>query len=152
MYRVGRIGELDVGETLLLCSSVIIALQSRSVIGRSAMANAAKLPADMDNSAQSREENFTEHQDAESIIEAWGGVECVRTVLEDHQVMSGEFWAAYSFLLEQHPDKWIAWGKEGVVGVSDSQDGLLREMKSKNLTAKDVMVEYLDTDPKAYIL
>ena len=118
-----------------------------------AMANAAKLlPADMDNSAQSREENFAEHRDAESIIEAWGGVECVRAVLKDHQVMSGEFWAAYSFLLEQHPDKWIAWGKEGVVGVSDSQDGLLREMKSKNLTAKDVMVEYLDTDPKVYIL
>ena len=152
MYGIGRIGELDVGETLLLCSSVIIALQSRSVIGRSAMANAAKLPADMDNSAQSREENFTEHQDAESIIEAWGGVECVRTVLKNHQIMSGEFWAAYASLLEQHPDKWIAWGKEGVVGLSDSQDGLLREMRSKNLTAKDVMVEYLDTDPKVYIL
>ena len=89
MYRVGRIGELDVGETLLLCSSVIIALQSRSVIGRSAMANAAKLPADMDNSAQSSEEDFTEHQDAETIIEAWGGVESVRTVLKDHQVIPG---------------------------------------------------------------
>ena len=144
--------ELDVGETLLLCLSDIIALQIRSVIGRSAMANAAKLPTDMDNSAQSSEEDLTEHRDAETIIEAWGGVECVRTVLKDHQVMSGEFWAAYSSLLNQHPDKWIAWGKEGVVGVSDSQDGLLREMKSKNLTAKDVMVEYLDTDPKVYIL
>ena len=144
--------ELDVGETLLLCLSDIIALQIRSVIGRSAMANAAKLPTDMDNSVQSSDENFTEHRDAETIIEAWGGVECVRTVLKDHQVMSGEFWAAYSSLLEQHPDKWIAWGKEGVVGVSDSQDGLLREMRSKNLTAKDVMVEYLDTDPKVYIL
>ena len=116
------------------------------------MANAAKLPTDMDNSAQSSEEDFAEHQDAETIIEAWGGVECVRTVLKDHQVMYGEFWAAYSSLLEQHPDKWIAWGKEGVVGVSDSQDGLLREMRSKNLTTKDVMVEYLDTDAKVYIL
>ena len=144
--------ELDVGETLLLCLSDIIALQIRSVIGGSAMANAAKLPTDMDNSAQSSEEDFTEHQDAETIIEAWGGVECVRAVLKDHQVMSGEFWAAYASLLEQHPDKWIAWGKEGVVGVSDSQDGLLREMRSKNLTTKDVMVEYLDTDPKVYIL
>ena len=116
------------------------------------MANAAKLPADMDDSAQSSDENLTEHHVAESIIEAWGGVECVRTVLKDHQVMSGEFWAAYASLLDQHPDKWIAWGKEGVIGVSDSQDGLLREMKSKNITAKDVMVEFLDTDPKVYIL
>ena len=116
------------------------------------MANVTELPTDMDNSAQSSEEDFAEHQDAETIIEAWGGVECVRAVLEDHQAMSAEFWAAYSSLLEQHPDKWIAWGREGVVGVSDSQDGLLREMKSKNLTAKDVMMEYLDTDPKVYIL
>ena len=116
------------------------------------MANAAKLPTDMDNSAQSSDEELTSNHDAASIIEAWGGVEGVRTVLKDHQAMSGEFWAAYASLLEQHPDKWIAWGKEGVVGVSDSQDGLLREMRSKNLTAKDVMVEYLDTDPKVYIL
>ena len=58
MDRIGSIEELDVGEILLLCLSVIIALQSRSVIGRSAMANAAKLPTDMDNSAQSSEENL----------------------------------------------------------------------------------------------
>ena len=116
------------------------------------MASAIEMPADMDNSAQSSEEDFSEHQAAESMVEAWGGVDCMRTVLEDHQLMSAEFWAAYSSLLEQHPDKWIAWGKEGVAGVSDSQDGLLSEMRSKNLSAKDVMVEYLDTDPKVYIL
>lgn len=99
------------------------------------MTNSAKLPADMDNSA-------------ELMLEALGGVEGVRTLIENRQSMFVEFWAAYSSLLEQHPDKWVAWGKEGVVGVSDSQDGLLSEIGSKNIAAKDVMVEFLDTDLK----
>ena len=103
------------------------------------MAHAAELPADMDNSA-------------ELIIEALGGAKGIRTLLEDRQSMFVEFCAAYSSLLEQHPDKWVAWGKEGVVGVSDSQDGLLGEIRSNNIAAKDVMVEFLDTDPKGYIL
>ena len=103
------------------------------------MANAAESPADMDNSA-------------ELIIEALGGAKGIRTLIEDRQSMFVEFCAAYSSLLELHPDKWVAWGKEGVVGVSDSQDGLLSEIRSKNIAAKDVMVEFLDTDPKGYIL
>ena len=103
------------------------------------MTNLAKLPADMDNSA-------------ELMVEALGGAEGVRVLIEDRQSMFVEFWAAYSSLLEQHPDKWVAWRKEGVVGVSDSQDGLLSEIRAKNIAAKDVMVEFLDTDPKGYIL
>ena len=103
------------------------------------MANAAELPADMDNSA-------------ESIIEALGGAKGIRTLLEDRQSMFVEFWAAYSSLLEQYPDKWVAWGKDGVIDIADSRDELLRGVRSRSLTANDVMVEYLDTDPKGYIL
>ena len=103
------------------------------------MANAAELPADMDNSS-------------EFMIEALGGAKGIRVLLENRQSMFVEFWAAYPSLLEQHPDKWIAWGKKGVVGVSDSQNGVLSEIRSKNITANDVMVEFLDTDPKGYIL
>ena len=86
------------------------------------------------------------------MIEAMGGAKGVRALIEDRQSMFVEFWAAYSSLLEQYPDKWIAWGKEGMVGVSDSQDGLLSEIRYKNIATKDVMVEFLDTDPKGYIL
>ncbi|MCY4581103.1 MAG: hypothetical protein OXD31_18920 [Chloroflexi bacterium] len=103
------------------------------------MTSSAKLDADMGNSA-------------DPMIEAMGGAQGIRALLEERQSMFVEFWAAYSSLLEQHPDKWIAWGKEGVVGVSDSRDGLLRKIGSKNLSAKDVMVEYLDSDQKSYIL
>ena len=103
------------------------------------MTNSAKLDADMGNSA-------------DSMIEAMGGAKGIRTLIEDRQSMFVEFWAAYSSLLEQHPDKWVAWGKEGVIDIADSRDELLRGMRSRNLTANDVMVEFLDTDPKGYIL
>ena len=111
----------------------------RDSAGRNVMTSSAKLDADMGNSD-------------DSMIEAMGGVQGIQTLIEERQSMFVQFWAVYSSLLEQHPDKWIAWGKEGVVGVSDSQDGLLSEIRSKNITANDVMVEFLDTDPKGYIL
>ena len=103
------------------------------------MTSSAKMQADMGNSA-------------DSMIGAMGGAKGIRTLLEDRQSMFVEFWAAYSSLIEQYPGKWVAWGKEGVVYIADSRDELLRGMRSRNLTANDVMVEYLDTDTKGYIL
>ena len=111
----------------------------RDSAGRNAMTSSAKLPADMGNSA-------------DSMIEAMGGAEGMRTLLEDRWSMFVEFWAAYSSLLEQYPDKWVAWGKEGVVDIADSQHDLLCKIGLKKLSAKDVMVEYLDSDQKDYIL
>ena len=103
------------------------------------MTSSAKLPADMGKSA-------------DSMIEAMGGAAGVRALIEDRQSMFVEFCAAYSSLLEQHPDKWVAWSKEGVVSVSDSQDGLRSEIRSENIVARDVMVEFLDTEQKVYVL
>ena len=103
------------------------------------MTSSAKSDSDMGNSA-------------DSMIEAMGGAKGILALLEDRRSMFVEFWAAYSSLLEQYPDKWVAWGKEGVVDIADSRDELLRGMRSRNLTASDVMLEYLDTDQKDYIL
>ena len=61
---------------------------------------------------------------------------------------SAEFWAAYPTLLERHPDKWVAWGRKGMVGVADTQGGMLRDMKARDITVKDVLVEYFDTEER----
>ena len=137
-------GQESGGENHYLSIPLISGIRYNCVVrrdsaGRSAMTSSAKLDADMGNSA-------------DSMIEAMGGAQGIRALIEERQSMFVEFWAAYSSLLDRHPDKWVAWGKEGVVGVSDSQDGLLSEIRSKNITANDVMVEFLDTDPKGYIL
>ena len=79
-------------------------------------------------------------------------VEGIRAMLEEHEVLEMSFQDAYPSLLREHPDQWVAWSKDGVVGLSDSQDDLLRKMRAKNLLAKDVVVEYLDANPTALIL
>ena len=71
---------------------------------------------------------------------------------EGHEALEMSFQDAYPSLLQEHPDQWVAWGKDGVFGVSDSEDVLLRKMRAKNLTAKDVVFEYLDSNPTALIL
>lgn len=79
-------------------------------------------------------------------------VKYMRNMLEDHEALEMSFQKAYPSLLRDHPDRWVAWGKEGIVGVSDSQDDLLRKMRDRDLVAKDIVVEYLDSDPTALIL
>lgn len=112
------------------------------------MSNATKLPTNLDESMQTTNENA-----AERLIEEWGGVDWVITTLHDYETMAGNFVEAYPVLLEQYPDQWIAWGKESeVILVSDSQDDLIRAMQDKCLTANDVVIEYMDTDPKVFIL
>lgn len=56
---------------------------------------------------------------SEAMIEAGGGVKYMRTMLEDHEAMGISFQDAYPSLLQEHPNQWVAWGKDGVVGVSD---------------------------------
>ena len=86
------------------------------------------------------------------ILESSQGVKYTRAMLEGHEALEMSFQDAYPSLLQEHPDQWVAWGKDGVFGVSDSEDILLRKMRAKNLTAKDVVVEYLDSNPTALIL
>ena len=79
-------------------------------------------------------------------------IDYMLAMLEGHEALELSFQDAYPSLLKEHPDKWVAWGKNGVVGASDSQDDLLRKMRSRNLMAKDVVVEYIDSDATALIL
>lgn len=86
------------------------------------------------------------------ILESPQGAEYLRAMLEEHEALEMSFQSAYPTLLQEHPDQWVAWGKDGIVGVSDSQDKLLRKTRARNLMAKDVIVEYLDSNPTALIL
>ena len=85
-------------------------------------------------------------------LESSQSAEYMRAMLEEHEALETSFQDAYPTLLQEHPDQWVAWGKDGIVGVSDSQEDLLRKTQSQNLMAKDVIVEYLDSNPTALIL
>lgn len=94
----------------------------------------------------------SDNMKVEENLESSHSVKYMRTMLEDHEALEMSFQTAYPSLLRDHPDRWVAWGKNGIVGVSDSQDDLLRKMRARNLLAKDVVVEFLDSDPQALIL
>ena len=89
---------------------------------------------------------------ADENLESSQSVKYMRTMLEDHEALEVSFQEAYPSLLQEHPDRWIAWTKDGIIGVSNSQGDLLRKMRSRKLLAKDVAVEYIDSDPTALIL
>ena len=86
------------------------------------------------------------------ILESSQGVKYTRAMLEGHEALEMSFQDAYPSLLQEHPDQWVAWGEKGVFGVSDSQAVVLRRLRTNNLVAKDVVVEYLDSNPTALIL
>ncbi len=85
-------------------------------------------------------------------LEALGGREAVLEMFEKHRAISADFWSRYYALLEQYPDQWIAWGENGFIATADSQLELIAKLEHKGLTPNDVVLEFLDTDPKVLIL
>ena len=44
------------------------------------------------------------------------------------------------------------WGKDGVVVVGDSIDGVLKKADARGMKRGEVVIEFLDTDPPLLIL
>ena len=79
-------------------------------------------------------------------------IETIRAMLEQHEALENSFDEAYPWLLRTYPDRWVAWTKDGVVEVSDSHRGILQKTRARELTAKDVVVQCIESDPAAFIL
>ena len=80
------------------------------------------------------------------------GTENIRVMLEKHEALEKSFDEAYPCLLRKYPDRWVAWSKDGVVKVSDSHRGILQKTRARELTAQDMVVQYIESEPAAYIL
>ena len=61
-------------------------------------------------------------------------------------------WEARPELMEKYPDKWVAITMDGVVAIGDSKNDVLDEVESQGVRRRDVVVEYLETDPPVLIL
>ena len=85
-------------------------------------------------------------------LEALGGREAILEMFEKHGAISGDFRNRYDALLKQYPDQWIAWGENGFIATADSQLQLIAKLEQKGLTSNDAILEFLDTDPKLFIL
>ena len=58
----------------------------------------------------------------------------------------------HASLMEKHPDKWVAMGKDGVLAVGDSMEDVFAEVESAGLNGSEFEVEFLDSDPPDLIL
>ena len=54
--------------------------------------------------------------------------------------------------MEKYPDKWVALAMDGVVAIGDSKNDVLDEVERLGVRRRDVVVEYLETDPPVLIL
>ena len=94
----------------------------------------------------------TERYDFSIVLEKMGGAEYVSGLMRNMDEVHKRLYKVRSSLKEQYPNKWIAWGEEGVVAVADTQKELLAIIHPMGLGTWDVVTDYLDTEPKVYIL
>ena len=56
-------------------------------------------------------------------------------------------------LVERHPDKWVAMGKEGSVeATAEKVDGLFQKLDEKQIPYKDVVHDFMDSNPRSLLL
>ena len=93
----------------------------------------------------------SERYDFNAVIEKMGGAEYVIGLMRHMEDVRKRMDKARPSLLEKYPDKWIAWGEDGVVAVADTHEELLAIIHPMGLGTWDVETDYLDTEPKVYI-
>ena len=61
-------------------------------------------------------------------------------------------WAERDSLVERHPGKWVAMGKDGVVSVGDSIEEVLSVADAENASRPEMVIEYLVPNPATPVL
>ena len=110
--------------------------------------------------SESREEMpmITSHQDGpsadefEEMLTQLGGVRALRDDPNNFRGAVKRLWDERDSLIEQHPNKWISMGKDGVVSIGDSIEEVVSATEAKGISTADVIVELLDPEPEALIL
>ena len=86
------------------------------------------------------------------VIEGLGGAKALMDEMDEYHQIVVRMREERPSLVERHPDKWVAMGKEGVLAAGDSMDEVLKEVEVRGLHGADVVIEFLDTDPPLLIL
>ena len=86
------------------------------------------------------------------VIEGLGGARALMDEMDEYHEIVARMRKERASLVERHPDKWVAMGKEGVIAVGASMDEVLREVEGRGLHGADVVIKFLDTDPPLLIL
>ena len=81
-----------------------------------------------------------------------GGAEALRDDPNDFRKAVKRLWIERELLIENHPERWVSMGKDGVVSIGDSIEEVVSATEAKGVSTADVIVEYLDPNPETLIL
>ena len=86
------------------------------------------------------------------VIGSVGGVRALREGNEEFHEVILRMDKEYDSLIKNHPDKWVAVGKDGVLAVGDSMEDVFAEVESAGLSGSEFEVAFLDSEPPDLIL
>lgn len=58
----------------------------------------------------------------------------------------------YDHLKASYPDRWVAVSKNGLIAHHEELSGIIAAFKEAGYTSNQVAVEFLDTEPRTFIL
>ena len=88
----------------------------------------------------------------EELLAHLGGTEALRDDPNDFRKAVNRLWTERDLLTENHPERWVSIGKDGVVSIGDSIEVVVTATEAKGVNTGDVIVEYLDPNPERLIL
>ena len=88
----------------------------------------------------------------EEVLAQLGGVETLREGADDFNDAVTRLWSEREALTEKFPDMWVAMSKDGVVSVGNSIEEVVSAAEAAGVGSSDMVVEFLDANPKALIL
>ncbi len=102
--------------------------------------------------AQGHDTQVPDEQFISNLIEELGGVATLPEGEDEFLQAVKRMWAERDSLVERHPGKWVAMGKDGVVSVGDSIEEVLSVADAENASRPEMVIEYLDPNPATPVL
>ena len=87
-----------------------------------------------------------------AMIEAEGGFDTLRDRMAEFHSAAARMRRERPSLMNDHPNKWVAMGPDGVLVIGHSFDSVLEEFDSRGETGTEFVIDLLNTDPPTRIL
>ena len=97
-------------------------------------------------------ENLKDEKYVTEIVEGLGGAKAIVAGMREYHEIVIRMRNERASLMEEHPNRWVAMGKDGVVAIGDSIDAVIEDANAQGLRGSDRVIELLDTDPPILIL
>ena len=87
------------------------------------------------------------------VLEHLGDPAAITAELTGSRELAIRLDAEHTDLLRLYPDQWVAMGKDGsIVAAADTIDGLFQKLDEKQIPYKDVVHDFMDSNPRSLLL